>query len=49
MWVVAVPNRTTARRDFAPAHLRVTSLADVMLADLAKQFAESEARPAERA
>ena len=34
LWVVAVPNGSTAQMDFPQAHLRLNSLADTNLADL---------------
>lgn len=39
MWAVAVPNESTAHHDFAHVDLRVSSLADVNLADLMNRFA----------
>jgi putative hydrolase of the HAD superfamily len=38
LWVVAVPNSSTAHHDFAHADLRVTSLADVTLDELMARF-----------
>jgi HAD superfamily hydrolase (TIGR01509 family) len=37
-WVVAVPNVSTAHHDFTPAHLRVSSLAEVTLDTLIAKF-----------
>jgi HAD superfamily hydrolase (TIGR01509 family) len=37
-WVVAAPNVSTAHHDFTPAHLRVTSLAEVKLEALIAKF-----------
>jgi HAD superfamily hydrolase (TIGR01509 family) len=38
LWVVSVPNGSTAHHDFSPAHVRVSSLAAVNLVDLTTQF-----------
>ena len=38
LWVVAVPNASTAHHDFAVADLQVTSLAEITLDDLIKRF-----------
>ena len=40
LWVVAVPNSSTAHHDFAHADLRVTSLAEVKLEALVGRFAD---------
>jgi HAD superfamily hydrolase (TIGR01509 family) len=39
LWVVAVPNPSTAQMDFPQAHLRLASLAETNLADLEKRAA----------
>ncbi|MBI5381976.1 MAG: HAD family phosphatase [Opitutae bacterium] len=39
LWVVAVPNESTALHDLDRAHLRVKSLAEVTLAELSAKFA----------
>lgn len=41
LWVVSVPNGSTAHHDFSPAHVRAASLAAVQLADLIAQFARA--------
>jgi len=38
LWVVSVPNGSTAHHDFSPAHVRATSLAAVTLDSLTGQF-----------
>ena len=38
LWVVAVPNESTAHHDFAPADLKLTSLAEVALDKLIARF-----------
>jgi HAD superfamily hydrolase (TIGR01509 family) len=38
LWVVAVPNASTAHHDFTPAHLKLTSLGDATLDDLIARF-----------
>ena len=38
LWVVAVPNASTAHHDFAVADLQVTSLAEITLDDLINRF-----------
>ena len=38
LWVVAAPNESTAHHDFAPADLRVKSLAEVTLENLMTRF-----------
>lgn len=38
LWVVAVPNASTAHHDFSHADLRLASLADVTLAELTSRF-----------
>lgn len=39
VWVVAVPNRSTAHHDFAHVDLRVPSMAECALVDLLRRFA----------
>lgn len=39
LWVVAVPNASTAHHDFAHVDLRVASMAECVLADLLRRFA----------
>jgi HAD superfamily hydrolase (TIGR01509 family) len=41
LWAVAVPNESTAHHDFSHVDLRVTSLADLTLDDLARRFGAS--------
>lgn len=38
LWVVAVPNESTAHHDFSSAHLRLGSLAELSLAALVERF-----------
>lgn len=38
LWTVAIPGPSTAHHDFAPADLRVNSLAEIALVDLVKRF-----------
>ncbi len=40
LWVVAVPNASTAHHDFSPASLRVGSLAEVTLENLIEKFCQ---------
>lgn len=40
LWTVAVPNTSTAHHDFAPADLRLSSLADVTLEALVARFGQ---------
>jgi HAD superfamily hydrolase (TIGR01509 family) len=41
LWVVSVPNASTAHHDFSPAHVRIKSLADTTLDLLIDRFTES--------
>jgi HAD superfamily hydrolase (TIGR01509 family) len=41
LWAVAVPNESTAHHDFSHVDLKVASLADVTLEDLARRFVAS--------
>jgi HAD superfamily hydrolase (TIGR01509 family) len=41
LWVVVCPNSSTAHHDFSPANWRVSSLAEVTIAELATRFLSS--------
>ncbi len=41
LWVVSVPNESTAHHDFSPAHVRLKSLADTTLETLIERFEKS--------
>jgi HAD superfamily hydrolase (TIGR01509 family) len=44
LWVVAVPNESTAHHDFSHVHFRVPSLAEVTLASLIARFAQEQGK-----